>query len=135
MTHRLVRRVALALGLAFALLVVIAIWPSGAGLWAWIGLAVVSTVFTPIQARVGLAFPARVSGRALTAFNLVVFSAVIVIQSLVGLAVDSLMAAGQDHVDAFRISMGLLAALQVSCWLVFVAWRHADRPVVVVAPG
>ena len=130
-----IRTVTMAMPVSIALLVVIAIWPSGAGLWAWIGLAVVSTVFTPIQARVGLAFPARVSGRALTAFNLVVFSAVIVIQSLVGLAVDSLMAAGQDHVDAFRISMGLLAALQVSCWLVFVAWRHADRPVVVVAPG
>ena len=123
-----IRTVTVAMPISIALLLLIAAWPTTASLWAWMGLAVVSTVFTPIQARVGLAFPARISGRTLTAFNLVVFSAVIVIQSLVGLVIDGLMAAGQAQVDAFRVSIGLLAALQISCWLVFVAWRRAERP-------
>lgn len=123
-----IRTVSIAMPISVSLLVLIAVLPETAGLWAWMALAVVSTVFTPVQARVGLAFPARVSGRALTAFNLVVFSSVIAVQSLVGLAVDALIAAGHLHVDAFRISMGLLAGLQISCWLVFVLWRRANAP-------
>ena len=123
-----IRVVTFAIPVAVALLVLIALWPTPAGLWAWMGLAMISTVFTPIQARVGLAFPARISGRTLTAFNLVVFSAVIVIQSLIGLVIDWLMAGGHDTIDAFRISMGLVAALQIGCWLVFVGWRRASQP-------
>ncbi len=123
-----IRTVTISMPISIALLLVIAAWPAAASLWAWMGLAVVSTVFTPIQARVGLAFPARISGRTLTAFNLVVFSAVIVIQSLVGLVIDWLMVEGRAQVDAFRVSMALLAAVQIACWLVFVAWRKADRP-------
>ncbi len=123
-----IRMVAFGMPVSITLLALIALVPAWAGLWAWMALAAVSTVFTPVQARVGLAFPSRVSGRALTAFNLVIFSGVIAIQSLVGLAVDALMAAGHHQIDAFRISMGLLAGLQFSYWLLFLSWRSASTP-------
>lgn len=123
-----IRTVAIAMPISFGLLGLIAGAPATAGLWAWMLLAGVNTVFTPVQARVGLAFPARMSGRALTAFNLVVFIGVVVVQSVLGVVIDWLIASGHGAIDAFRLSLGLVVALQVLAWVVFLGWRSADRP-------
>jgi predicted MFS family arabinose efflux permease len=128
-----IRTVGLAVPISVAILLLIAAMPRVAGIWGWLLLAVMTTIYTPVQARVAMAFPARMGGRALTAFNLVVFSSVIVIQSLVGLLVDGLIAAGRPQVDAFRISFGVLALLQTVAWLRFITWRRASEPGVIMA--
>jgi hypothetical protein len=119
---------AIAVPLNAATLLTIVAVPTVAGFAGWLVLAVLTTIYTPVQARVGMAFPARIGGRALTAFNLVMFSSVIVIQTAIGLAVDALIAAGWSQADAFRLSFGLLALLQAGVWLRFITWRHAREP-------
>ena len=69
----------------------IAAFPAAAGTWAWLALAMVATVFTPIQARVGMSFPRQLAGRALTAYNLVLFVSVFVVQAGLGVAMDLLI--------------------------------------------
>ncbi len=111
----------------------IAAFPAAAGTWAWLALAVVATVFTPIQARVGMSFPRQLAGRALTAYNLVLFVSVFVVQAGLGVAMDLLISAGMTQESAFRSGIGGVALLQVAVWVLFVFWpvrRTAVTPAV-----
>lgn len=97
-----------------------------AGAWAW-ALYCVSCSFVALSLpAVGMAFDARVAGRALSAFNLVVFGGVFVLQWGIGLAVDALGAVGWNDLGAFRGALGLYVAGNVLAWLWFV--RPAPRP-------
>ena len=89
---------------------------------AWLALAAVSTVFTPIQARVGMSFPRQLAGRGLTAYNLVLFVSIFIVQSGLGVMMDWLIGRGMNQQDAFRASLGGIALMQVAVWLVFVSW-------------
>lgn len=100
----------------------IAAVPDVAGVWAWLALAAVSTVFTPIQARVGMSFPRQLAGRGLTAYNLVLFVSIFIVQSGLGVMMDWLIGRGMNQQDAFRASLGGIALMQVAVWLVFVSW-------------
>ncbi|MGE0313694.1 MAG: MFS transporter [Lautropia sp.] len=100
----------------------IAAFPDRAGVAGWLLFAALSTVFTPLQARVALSFPQAYSGRALTAFNLVVFTSVIGVQTLVGVVLDALIGAGHPQAQAFRIGLAMLAGAQALVWLLFLAW-------------
>jgi len=102
--------------------VFIAAVPAAAGPWAWLVVAAVSTVFSPIQASVGMAFPAHLAGRALTAYNLVLFVAVFVVQSGLGVAMDWLVAGGMAQQDAFRAGLAGIACVQAAAWLLFIFW-------------
>jgi nitrate/nitrite transporter NarK len=111
----------------------IAAFPAVAGTWAWLALAMVATVFTPIQARVGMSFPRQLAGRALTAYNLVLFVSVFVVQAGLGVAMDLLIAAGMTQEAAFRSGIGGVALLQVAVWVLFVFWPgrpEAAKPAV-----
>ena len=117
-----VRIAATAVSLTVAMQFVIVLSPTGAGVAGWLLFAVLSTVFTPLQARVALSFPQAYSGRALTAFNLMVFSSVIGMQTLLGVLIDGLITAGWSQAQAFRIGIAALAGCQSLVWLLFVAW-------------
>lgn len=117
-----VRIAAIAVLLTVTMQFVIVLSPSGAGVAGWLLFAALSTVFTPLQARVALSFPQAYSGRALTAFNLVVFTSVIAVQTLLGLLIDTLIAAGWPQAQAFRIGIAALASCQALVWLLFIAW-------------
>ncbi len=54
------------------------------------------------------AFPKELAGRALSAFNLVIFAGVFVCQWGIGLAIDGLVAYGWDAAASHRAAMGLL---------------------------
>ncbi len=90
--------------------------------WLWVGLAAAATCYTLVQPRVGLAFPEHLAGRALTGFNLVIFSWMFASQWGFGLAIDAFRSAGRTEVDAFRAAMALFAGLHAACLLAFVAW-------------
>ncbi len=106
----------------------IAAVPAVAGVWAWLLLAAITTVFTPIQARVGMSFPTRLAGRALTAYNLVLFLATFFVQSVLGVTMDWVIAAGFTEQEAFRIALAGIAAVQFTAWLLFIFWPAQRLP-------
>ena len=64
------------------------------------------------QPAVGMAFPPALAGRALSAYNLVIFAGVFTVQWGIGLLVDGFIALGWDAVAAFR---GAMAAFLAAC--------------------
>jgi hypothetical protein len=96
---------------------------AGAAHWAlW---CVACTFVSVSQPAVGAAFPAEQAGRALSAFNLVIFSGVFCIQWGIGLLIDALRAGGADETSAFRMAF---AAFGICCVASY-AWflRGADN--------
>ena len=83
---------------------------AGAGAWAL--FCVTSTFVSLAQPAVGMAFPSVLAGRALSAYNLVIFAGVFVVQWGIGLLVDALRAVGWDAAHAFR---GAMAAFLACC--------------------
>jgi hypothetical protein len=77
------------------------------------------------QPAVGMAFSPAQAGRALSAYNLVIFSGVFVVQWGMGLAIDGLKALGLEEVAAFQWSMGLfLMCCMASYFYFLVAKSH-----------
>jgi MFS family permease len=96
----------------------IVLWPQPAGAAAW-ALWCVSCTFVSLSLpAIGLAFDARIAGRALSAYNLVIFAGVFCLQWGIGLAIDLFRAAGLSEASAFRASMAVFCA----CSLVSYLW-------------
>jgi MFS family permease len=88
---------------------------------ALLALYCVSCSFvTPSQPAVAMAFPPELAGRALTAFNLVIFLGVFAIQWGIGLAIDGLMAAGASQSAAYRLAFAAFLGCSVSAYVYFV---------------
>jgi MFS family permease len=92
----------------------------------WALWCAASSFVTVSQPAVGAAFPASQAGRALSAYNLVIFGGVFVVQWGLGLLIDLLQAAGQAESTAFRTAMAAYAACCALSYLWFV-WRK-PRP-------
>jgi hypothetical protein len=73
---------------------------------------------------VAQAFPPALAGRALSAFNLVIFAGVFALQWGIGLLLDALRGAGFTTLGAFRASFGLFLA---ACLASFVWARWQGR--------
>jgi predicted MFS family arabinose efflux permease len=101
---------------------------AGAAWWAlWF---VCASVVTLTQPAIGQAFAAHLAGRALSAFNLMIFAGVFAIQWGIGLGLDALRAAGMGPVQAHRwafAAFGLVWALSF-LWLNLGLWRAARAP-------
>jgi hypothetical protein len=79
-----------------------------------LALFCVTTTFVSLaQPAVGMVFPAWLAGRALSAYNLVVFIGVFVVQWGIGLLVDAFRAHGMTEVTAFRAAFGVFLATSV----------------------
>ena len=121
------RLIALGLPASFVLLAIIiyaeSMNDSAAGLFA---MYCVSCTFVALaQPAVGMAFSPAQAGRALSAYNLVIFSGVFVVQWGMGLAIDGLKALGLEEVAAFQWSMGLfLMCCMASYFYFLVAKSH-----------
>jgi len=123
------RLIAGGLPLSLLVLVVIVLLGTEAG-WVWWALFCVCSTFVSLsQPAVALALPPQAAGRALSAFNLVIFAGVFVVQWGIGLAVDALRALGWGEVNAFR---GAVALFGVCCLWAYAqfwrAWRRSLRP-------
>ncbi len=101
-----------------------------AGAWHWAVWCVACTFITVSQPAVGAAFPAALAGRALSAFNLVIFAGVFSIQWGIGLLVDVAVSFGAGDVSAFRAAFGVFAACSLASylWLLREPPRVADNP-------
>ena len=114
-------------GLPLSLLILLAIIIAGpaAGGAAWALFCVSCTFVSLSQPAVGMAFPQALAGRALSAFNLVIFAGVFVVQWGIGLAVDAFAAAGLSTIESFRAAMGVFLACNTGAYLWFArAQRH-----------
>jgi hypothetical protein len=119
----------IARGLPLSLLTLAAIIVAGprAGAEAWALFCVTSTFVSLAQPAVGMAFPAAVAGRALSAYNLVVFAGIFVVQWGIGLLIDAFGAAGWDTVDAFRAAMAVFLAACLFGWGYFILAKDNGR--------
>ena len=84
----------------------IGLGPSAGAAW-WALWCVTTSVVTLSQPAIAQAFPAARAGRALSAFNLVIFMGVFVNQWGIGLVIDALGRAGWSQAACFRAAFGL----------------------------
>ena len=123
-TDRLVTRV-LPSSFVVLALIIIATEPmlalSGA-LWAL--YCVCCTVVSLTQPAVGMAFAPAMAGRALSAYNLVIFSGVFAVQWGVGLGIDALRRIGLPELLAFQLTMGLFLLCCIASYLYFLLSRR-----------
>ncbi len=100
----------------------------GAGAAHWALWCVACTFVSASQPAVGAAFPAALAGRALSAYNLVIFAGVFGIQWGLGLAIDGLRAAGLDEISAFRCAFAAFGACGAASYFWFLRdSRQADQ--------
>lgn len=99
-------------------------WAGYSG-WLWALFCVSSTFLSLAQPAVGMAFPSELAGRALSAYNLVIFAGVFVVQWGIGLLIDALQALGWNTGDAFRGALGIFLVLNLASYAYFLA---AKRP-------
>jgi hypothetical protein len=86
-----------------------------------------STFVSLAQPAVGMVFPASLAGRALSAYNLVIFVGVFIVQWGIGLLVDGFRHAGWSDVDAFRGAFGVFLATCVLSYAWFLWSRSHNR--------
>jgi predicted MFS family arabinose efflux permease len=80
------------------------------------------------QPAVGMAFPPELAGRALSAYNLVIFAGVFVVQWGIGLLVDGFAALGWSQVAAFRGAFGVFLVCSAASYAWFLMGPADNRP-------
>ena len=122
------RMIACGLPLSFVLLAIIVIAGSAISVWSgalWALFCVSCTVGSLAQATVGLAFRPELAGRALSAFNLVIFCGVFTVQWGVGLLIDGFQMLGWAQVAAYQ---GAIAVYGLCCIAAYAYFLGAKRP-------
>ena len=102
----------IARGAPLSLIVIVAAIAAGphSTAWVWALFCVTSTVVALAQPAVGQDFPSHLAGRALSAYNLVIFLGVFALQWMLGVVIDRLEASGWTTQAAFQGAFALLAA-------------------------
>jgi len=98
--------------------------------WAWLlwpAFALVSTGMIVVQPHVCTTFPAALTGRAYTAFNLLIFAGIFACQWLFGVTIDLFRALGDGEAAAFRHAMLVWVGVQALSFFVLLAWRVQPR--------
>ena len=94
--------------------------PDWAG--AYLALYCISSTFIALaQPAVGMAFPSELAGRALSAYNLVIFAGIFVMQWGIGLVIDGLQALGWSRIESFQGALATLFLLGLSSYLYFLS--------------
>ena len=115
-------------GVPFNLLAMLGVvWGgSDTGTLTWIVFFITNTVVSLAQPAVGMAFPSHLAGRALSAYNLVVFAGVFVIQWGMGLWIDALLAAGWSITAAYQGALGFFMLCSLGGYGYF-WWARGDN--------
>jgi hypothetical protein len=121
------RLIAAGLPLSFIALAAIIVAGPAAGAGAWALFCMTSTFVSLAQPAVGMVFPAAVAGRALSAFNLMIFGGVFVIQWGIGLLIDGFSAVGLKEVDSFRAAMAVFLGCGVISYGYFLLAKDNSR--------
>ena len=91
--------------------------------WVWALFCVSSTFVSLSQPAVGQAFEASLAGRALSAYNLVIFAGVFAMQWGIGAVIDALTRAGWSTVSAYQAAFALMGVWCSLAYLWFL-WRR-----------
>lgn len=95
----------------------------------WIAYGAFSSFGTLAYSQTAAGFPLAVSGRANTAFNLLVFAGAFSLQWGIGLNIDLLRDAGHNAADAQRITFACLLGMQILAFVWFVVAGRRQRAV------
>ncbi len=102
------------------LLLALIVWLGPQAGWPlWAAFCVTSTFGALAQPAVGMALPAQAAGRALSAYNLVIFAGVFTMQWTIGLLIDGFARLGWDTVASFRAAMGVFGLCGLWAYVVF----------------
>ncbi|MEN9888812.1 MAG: L-galactonate transporter [Pseudomonadota bacterium] len=95
---------------------------------AWVlALFCMSSTFVSLaQPAVGMAFAPHLAGRALSAYNLVIFTGIFVVQWGMGLGIDAVRGLGGTVQEAYQVAFGVLGLCSVMSWLFFMH-KRADN--------
>ncbi len=116
------RLMAWGLPLRFGVICVLVWMGPAVGAGAAVGLAllcVTSTFVALAQPAVGMAFPSHLAGRALSAYNLVIFAGIFVVQWGIGLLVDAGLGMGLEKPVAYQVALACFGICSVLSWVYF----------------
>ena len=94
--------------------------------WALSLFCISSTFVTLAQPSVGMAFPPHLAGRALSAYNLILFGGVFVVQWGIGLGIDLFKSLGWSPVLAFQAAFSVFGLCAVMSYVYF-QWANRDN--------
>lgn len=122
----------IALGTPVSLLLLAIICIAGDALPVWVGVLLIlfcvsSTCISLAQPAVGMAFAPELAGRALSAYNLVIFAGIFVVQWGIGLLIDGLQALGWSQVRAFQGALAVFLTLCVISYMYFLAAKSHNQ--------
>ena len=101
---------------------------SRAGWPGWALFCMTSSVMGLAQPAVGMSFPAALAGRALSAYNLVIFSGVFVMQWGMGLLIDAFAAMGRTQVVSFQAATAVFLCCSVCAYAYFRSVNADNSP-------
>jgi MFS family permease len=116
------RLIAWGLPLSFAVVGGLVWMGPAIGEGAAVGLAMfcmTSSFVALAQPAVGMAFPSHLAGRALSAYNLVVFAGIFAVQWGIGLLVDAARAMGFANVQAYQLALACFGLSSMASWAFF----------------
>jgi MFS family permease len=122
------RLIARGVPLSLLVLAIICIAGSVIQWWAWALFCMGCSFMSLAQPALGMAFPQALAGRALSAYNLVIFSGVFAVQWGIGLLIDLFTSHGLSTVDAFRAAMGVFFICCLAAYLRFVLDNKTHSP-------
>lgn len=100
----------------------------GAGWPYWALFCVSCSVLSLTQPTVAMALPPEMAGRALSAYNLVIFSGVFTMQWLVGLVIDAARWGGWSQTDAFRGALAFYLCVAIGAYVFFRRFKVDNPP-------
>jgi predicted MFS family arabinose efflux permease len=124
------RLIAWGLPLSFGVIAALVAIGPAIGDAAAVGVALfcVSSTFVSLaQPAVGMAFPSHLAGRALSAYNLVIFAGIFVVQWGIGLLVDAGRGLGLANAQAYQMALACFGVTSVASWAFFVLKKPAQR--------
>jgi MFS family permease len=110
---------------SLVLLATVVVLGADAGALWWAAWCVSCTFVSLSQPALAQRFPAQAAGRALTAYNLIIFGGVFCVQWGIGLAIDALIARGLSRPDAFRAAFAAFCVCCSAAYLWFILRRDA----------
>jgi len=114
---------------SFVVMGVLIVAANGMGAWTALALALfclTSSFVSLAQPAVGQAFPAALAGRALSAYNLVIFAGIFVVQWGIGLAVDLFKSLGWTTIASFQAAMTVFLIFSMAAYGYFL-WSKPDN--------
>jgi MFS family permease len=87
--------------------------------WHWALYCMASSFMSLAQPATALAFPKEIAGRALSAYNLVIFSGTFIVQWAIGLLIDWGKGYGLSVTNAYRFALGIFLICAIGGYLRF----------------